>query len=215
MALWLFAAIVGLAAAALQYGVRALDLRVAPLAALRALAVTVVVALLLGAPGGRSTPLAPEVALDASESWLRAAPDCGVWQAALDSASRIGGTRIRFGDSLRIDRRTTPPNDHASKLRTVADRAAGSGYPVVVITDGELDDADAVAALPRGSRAIVMHCPVAPDLALSAIDAPRSILAGDTITARLTVVAGGAGSPAGQVELRLDDQLVAAQPVGA
>jgi hypothetical protein len=60
-----------------------------------------------------------------------------------------------------------------------------------------------------------MHCPFAPDLALSAIDAPRSILAGDTITARLTVVAGGAGSPAGQVELRLDDQLVASQPVGA
>ena len=215
MALWLIAALVGLAAAALQYGVRALDLRVAPLAALRALAVAIVVALLLGAPGGRSTPLVPEVALDASESWLRAAPGCGVWQAALDSASRIGGTRLRFGDSLRVAGSTAPPTDHASRLRTVADRAAGSGYPVIVITDGELDDADALTSLPRGSRAIVMHCPFAPDLALTAIDAPRSILAGDTITARLTVVAGGAGSPAGQVELRLDDQLVATQPVPA
>src|SRR5881397_2043651 len=117
MALWLFAVIVGLAAAALQYGVRALDLRVAPLAVLRALAVAIVVALLLGAPGGRSTPLAPEVALDASESWLRAAAGCGVWQAARDSASRIGGTRLRFGDSLRADRAATPPTDHASRLR--------------------------------------------------------------------------------------------------
>ena len=215
MALWLIAALVGLAAAALQYGVRALDLRVAPLAALRALAVAIVVALLLGAPGGRSTPLVPEVALDASESWLRAAPACGVWQAALDSASRIGGMRLRFGDSLRVAGSTAPPTDHASRLRTVADRAAGSGYPVIVITDGELDDADALTSLPRGSRAIVMHCPFAPDLALTAIDAPRSILAGDTITARLTVVAGGAGAPAGQVELRLDDQLVATQPVPA
>src|SRR5437763_9943438 len=111
MVLWLIAALVGLAAAALQYGVRAIDLRVAPLAALRALAVAVVVALLLGAPGGRSTPLAPEVALDASESWLRAAPACGMWQAALDSAARIGGTRLRFGDSLRVDRSATPPSD--------------------------------------------------------------------------------------------------------
>src|SRR3982750_165119 len=215
MALWLFAVIVGLAAAALQYGARALNVRVAPLAALRALAVAIVVALLLGAPGGRSTPLVPEVALDASESWLRAASGCGIWQAALDSASRIGGTRLRFGDSLRVDRTNGPPTDHASRLRAVADRAAGSGYPVIVITDGELEDADALSSLPRGSRAIVMHCPSAPDLALSAIDAPRSILAGDTITARLTVVAGGAGSPAGQVELRLDEQLVATQPVGA
>src|SRR5258705_4307372 len=215
MPLWLLAAIVGLAAAALQYGARALDLRVAALAALRALAVAIVVALLLGAPGGRSTPLAPEVALDASESWLRAAPACGAWQAALDSASRIGGIRLRFGDSLRVDRAATPPTDHSSRLRTVADGAGASANPVVVSTDGELDDADALAALPRGSRAIVMHCPLAPDLALSAIDAPRSILAGDTITARLTVVAGGGGSPAGQVELRLEDQLVATQPVSA
>lgn len=215
MALWLLAAVVGLAAAALGYGARALNLRVAPLAALRALAVAIVVALLLGAPGGRSTPLVPEVALDASESWLRAAPGCGVWQTALDSASRIGGTRLRFGDSLRVDRSAAPPTDHASRLRTVADRAAGSGYPVIVITDGELEDADALSSLPRGSRAIVMRCPPGRDLALSSIDAPRSILAGDTITTRLTVVAGGAGSTAGQVELRLDDQLVATQPVSA
>jgi hypothetical protein len=215
MALWLLAALVGLAAAGLQYGGRALRPLVTPLAALRALAVTIVVALLLGAPGGRSTPLAPEIALDASESWLRAAPRCGAWRAALDSAARLGGTRLRFGDSLRADRGASAPADHASRLRTVADRAAGSGHPVVVITDGELDDADVLAALPRGSRAIVMRCPTAPDLALSTLDAPRSILAGDTVMARLTLVAGGAGSPAGQVELRLDDQLVATQPVPA
>src|SRR6187551_2474985 len=117
MALWLFAVLIGLAAGALQYGVAALGPKVAPLAALRALAVAIVVALLIGAPGGRSSPLVPEIALDASESWLRAAPSCGVWRAALDSAARIGGTRLRFGDSLRADASTSPPTDHASRLR--------------------------------------------------------------------------------------------------
>ena len=94
MALWLIAALVGLAAAALQYGVRALDLRVAPLAALRALAVAIVVALLLGAPGGRSTPLVPEVALDASESWLRAALRSTSGEP-LSASERVAFDRLR------------------------------------------------------------------------------------------------------------------------
>ena len=66
MAPWLLATLAGLAAAGLQYGTHVLRPAVAPLALLRALAVAVVVAMLLGAPGGRSKPLAPEIALDAS-----------------------------------------------------------------------------------------------------------------------------------------------------
>ena len=216
MALWLLAALAGLAAAALQYGARALRPRVAPLALLRALVAAIVVALLLGAPGGRSSPLAPDVALDGSESWLRGAPTCDAWRVALDSASRAGGgARLRFGDSVRADASREPPTDRASRLRPVVDRAAGTGRPVVVITDGELDDADVLASLPRGSRAIVLACRARPDLALSALDAPRTLLAGDTVTVRTTVTSGAAGSPAGQLELRLDEQLLASQPVQA
>jgi hypothetical protein len=97
----------------------------------------------------------------------------------------------------------------------VADRAASSGHPVVVITDGELDDADALSALPRGSRAIVMPCSPSPDLAIAALEAPRSLLGGDTVSARVTLVAGASGAPAGQLELRLDDDVLASQPVPA
>jgi len=216
MHLWLIAVVAGLAAAALQYGARAIQPRVAPLALLRALVGAIVVALLVGAPGGRATPLAPESALDASESWLRAAPGCDAWRAALDSAARLGGGgRLRFGDSVRADRASGPPIDRASRFRALADRAAGTGHPVIVITDGELEDAEALTTLPRGSRAIVMPCRAQPDVAVSALESPRSLLAGDTITARVTLVAGGAGAPAGRLELRLDDAVLATQPVEA
>jgi hypothetical protein len=216
MALWLFAALAGLAAAGLQYGVRAVQPRLLPLALLRALVVALVVAMLLGAPGGRSSPLAPEIALDASESWTRGGAACDRWRTALDSAARAGnGTRLRFGDSVRVDDARGAPTDRASRLRAVADRASGTGHPVIVVTDGELDDADVLASLPRGSRAIVLPCGAGPDLALSALDAPRTLLAGDTTTVRLTLTAGAAGAPAGVLELRLDDQLLASQPVAA
>ncbi|HEV7990812.1 MAG TPA: hypothetical protein VGP25_03260 [Gemmatimonadaceae bacterium] len=215
MYLWLLAALAGVAAGALQYGARAIQPRVAPLALLRALVAAIVVALLIGAPGGRATPLMPESALDASESWLRAAPACDGWRAALDSAARIGGARLRFGDSVRADGSTAAPTDRASRLRALADRAAGTGHPVVVITDGELEDAEALSTLPRGSRAIVLPCRAQPDLAVSALESPRSLLAGDTVTARATLVAGGAGAPGGLLELRLDDAVLATQSLDA
>ena len=206
---WLIAALAGVLVAVWQYGRTALGPRFALPALLRALATALVVALLLSAPARRPTPVTPDVALDASESWLRAAPRCDRWRLALDSASALGGGHwLRFGDSVRVDPSVDAPVDRASRLRPVADRAAGTGRPVVVITDGELDDADAVAALPRGSRTLVMPCTPVLDGALSVLDAPRSLLAGDTITARVTVVAGGAGAVAGQVELRLDTALI-------
>ena len=216
MALWLLATLAGLAAAGLQYGTYSLRPAIVPLALLRAAVVAIVVAMLLGAPGGRSTPLSPEIALDASESWTRGGATCDRWGAALDSARRSGGgTRLRFGDSTRADDARGGPTDRASRVRGVVDRVAGTGHPVVVITDGELDDADALASLPRGSRAIVLPCRSGPDLAVTALETPRTILAGDTTTIRLTLGAGAAGAPAGQLEVRLDGQLLAGQAVPA
>jgi hypothetical protein len=216
MAPWLLAALAGLCAAALQYGTHAIRPAVAPLALLRSLAVAIVVAMLLGAPGGRSKPLAPEIALDASESWTRGGAACDRWRAALASAAGAGsGTRLRFGDSTRADNANGAPTDRASRLRGVADRASGSGRPVVVITDGELDDAEVLGSLPRGSRAIVLPCRPGPDLAIAALETPRTLLAGDTTTVRLTLAAGAAGAPAGRLEVRLDDQVLGAQPVPA
>jgi hypothetical protein len=98
MTTWLLAIVAGLVAAGIQYGRWALTLRALPLALLRSLAATLVVALLLAAPAGRATTEAPDVALDASESWTRAS-DGSAWRAALDSATHAGGVVRRFGDS--------------------------------------------------------------------------------------------------------------------
>jgi len=206
----------GLLVALVQYGRSALAPRVAPLALLRALAAAIIAALLLDAPVGRATLPQPDVALDASMSWLRAAPGCTAWSAALDSAARLGDGRwMRFGDSLRADVTRQPPIDRSSSLRPVTDRAAGMGRPVVVLTDGELDDAELLATLPRGSRVVAMPCAPGADVALSALDVPHSLLTGDSLAARVTLLAGGAGAPAGRLSLLLDDAPVAASDVPA
>lgn len=206
---WLIAMLAGIAAAALQYGRASFVLRSMPLALLRWVAVTVVVALLLGAPAGRATPPRVEVALDASESFTRAVLDDRCWRSALDSAARIDGTRLRFGDAVREDASRTPPLDRLSSLRAVADRAAGPGTPVIVITDGELDDGELLATLPRGSRAIVIACASGPDVAVERLESPTALLAGDTATVRVSLIAGARGGPAGRLEVRLDDELLA------
>ncbi len=207
MTTWLLAVAAGLVAAAIQYGRWALTPRSLPLALLRALAATLVVALLLSAPAGRATTEAPDVALDASESWMRAS-DGSAWKAALDSAARSGGIVRRFGDSLRVMAGAGEALDHASRVRDVVDAATGSGRPVVIVTDGELDEPEVLAGLPRGSRTIVIPRGDGPDAAVSAIESGHALLAGDTLTARITVVSGAAGSGAGVVELRLDAALL-------
>jgi hypothetical protein len=207
MIAWLIALSVGALAAAVQYGRRLGDPRTLPLALLRAIAAMLIVALLLGAKAGRGSSVTPDVALDASESWLRAT-DSSAWKAALSTATRVGGGVRLFGDSLRTGSTAHAPADHASRVRDVVDAATGSGRPVVIVTDGELDEPELLGGLPRGSRTMVLARHEGPDAAISTIEAPHALLAGDTVVARITVIGGAAGSGAGHVELRLDDVLL-------
>ena len=117
MTTWLLAVAAGLVAAGVQYGRGAMQPRTLPLALLRALAATLVIALLLSAPAGRAATERSEVALDASESWTRAS-DGSAWKAALDSVARQGGTVRQFGDSVRVAS-GGEPRDHASRVRDV------------------------------------------------------------------------------------------------
>ncbi len=214
---WLLAVAVGLVLAALAYAGRA-GARRAPLgvlaAALRALAAALIVALLLDAPAGKARPPRPLVALDVSASWSRGS-DAGWRQARADAERLAGGELLLLGDSARIGEPPESPTDLASAARPAVERALATGRPLILHTDGELDDAQLLDRLPEGSEIRVAAVDAVPDLAAVALDAPSAAVGGDTIVLRARVAAGAAGAGAGELRLALDDAPLAAAPIDA
>jgi hypothetical protein len=202
MLLWLLAATAGIAVAAFAYGwrePRRLRERVVP-ALLRAAALTAIIAALLDAPAGRARPPAPLVALDASMSWVRGA-DSAAWRAAVERAREAGDSLILFGDSARRGSPPDAPGDRASRIRPAVTRALAAGRPLLAITDGAIDDPDALASLPSGSRIEVIERASARDAAVATLDLPRTHMRGDTLEARIGLLAGATGAGAGRLEL--------------
>ena len=220
MSPWILAALAGLVFAFLQYAGRDLRLgaRAMAPAALRAVAITLLAALLLDAPAGRRKPLATWVALDASASWLRGG-DTSAWQRAWREVRAARPESLfLFGDSLRARRATdslTTPTDLASVARPAVERALGRGHPLVVVTDGELADPEALNELPAGSRVIVEPHRAASDLAVASLELPRAVVSGDTVELRVGLVAGASGSPAGTLAITVGDAPVSSVPVDA
>lgn len=202
MLIWLVAVVVGSAAAFAQYRFGgALHARV-PLA-MRAVALSIVVALLLDGPIGPSRAARAYVALDVSSSW-RAGGDSALWRRALASAdSARGDSLLLFGDSLRAGPPPALPADGATRLAPLVERALGAGRPVVLITDGRLDDPARLLELPAGSRVVTVVGAAKPDAALVSVDGPSALVAGDTAEYSVVVSAGGAGAGAGTLELSL------------
>ena len=162
MSAWLIAIGAGVVVALVQYGVR--DLRAAggaftvAAALLRAAVIALVVALLLDAPLGFPEPAAAWAALDVSSSMVR--DDSTTWRAARDTLRRArADSTFVFGDSIRRGDTGKAPSDPTTRLRPVIERALGAGHPLLVITDGEVDDPDALTSLPAGSRLIVIKHP--------------------------------------------------------
>jgi hypothetical protein len=214
MSPWLLALLAGLLVASVQYGWR--ELRsgwvALPTALLRVGAVTLVVALLLDAPASRAKPVATWAALDASMSMARG--DSTVWRASRDSIRRLSAESVFvFGDSVRRFSSATAPTDLSSLLRPAVERAIGSGHPLVVLTDGELDDPEAARALPAGSRVVLLRHPVQRDLAVASLDVPRAVVSGDTVDLKIGVVAGSGGSRGGTLALALEGRPVASAPI--
>src|SRR5258705_8404579 len=193
MTSWLTAAVVGILAAAFQYGALrapAAAIRVA-LGALRALAVTLVVALLLDAPMGRPRAMLPAVFVDGSLSMSR--ENAGLERVAWDSALAIHSDSLwMFGDSVeRVPReRSAPvPSQSASRVRPIVERAMATRRPLVLITDGEVQDSAALDGLPSGSRVIVLRREPRRDVALVSMDPPRAAVEGDSVAVRVTIAA--------------------------
>jgi hypothetical protein len=206
---WTFAAVLAVAAAVAQYAWREPGNRLALLgpAALRAVAVCALAALFLDAPAGRGSPPLPYVALDVSASWLRGG-DSTAWRNALAVVRRIAAdTVFLVGDSIRAGA-DPRPGDLASRVRPAVERAQAAGRALVVVTDGELDDPEALQALPAGSRVELIAPARRADAAVRLLDVPPGIASGDTLEARVTVVAGAAGAPAGRVAVHVDDRSI-------
>ncbi|MEO6444959.1 MAG: hypothetical protein ABIZ91_01475 [Gemmatimonadaceae bacterium] len=209
---WLIAAAVGAAGSFVAYsGTRASQWRPAA-AALRAISFTVVVALALNAAVGASRVPPPLVVLDYSASWLRGR-DSAAFQAAARAARAEGADSLyAFGDSLRPAGQDLTSRDRSSRVRPAAERAMALGRPLVVYTDGEIDDPQALQAVPNGSRIVVSTGGSRPDAAVTDVQAPRVAASGDSVEARVTVAAGSGGAGSGTLRLELAGRSVAQLP---
>jgi len=214
MSPWLLALAVGIVVALIQYGVRELRAggQIVVAALLRIGAVALIVALLLDAPATRAKAVSTWAALDASLSMARG--DTSLWHAARDTIRNVAAESVFvFGDSIRRGGTVAGPTDQSTELRPAVERALSAGHPLVIVTDGEVDDPDATRGLPAGSRLVVLAHPVRRDMAVASIDVPRAIVSGDTVELRVGVVAGSGGARTGTLTLALEGRPIATVPV--
>ncbi len=191
---WVIAVVAGLIVAWIAYPTRGARALVWLLAALRALSVIAVIALALDLPVGASAPPPAMLAFDASASWLKYG-DTVAFGAARDSAraaSVAAADVMLFGDSVRRGVLTDLPQDAASRATPAVQRAVAAGRRVLIVTDGALDDAEALQQAVAGSRVVVIPVAPRPDRALADIVAPAESRVGDTVTVQARVISDAA-----------------------
>jgi hypothetical protein len=213
MSSWLIAFLIALALVVVQYGSRRISIGIA---LLRLVALTLVAALLLDAPIGRAKAVAPWVALDGSVSWMRAAGDSAMWRSATNLIrSSHADSIIIFGDSARVRRAATTPSDQASIVGPAVERSLASGRPLIVLTDGDVDDPESLKQLPAGSRVEVVARPPRRDVAVLSLEMSRAHVSGDTLEVRASLSAGDAGAAAGTLTLYVGQRAVTSAPIDA
>ena len=197
----LLAVLLAVAVAAFTYfRLERLDRRALGPFALRALAGSAL-ALLLVNPSCAARPAArrPLVLLDGSLSMAQR-PDA--WRAARARADSLGEVRL-FGDDGPPD---SLPVRGRSRLGPALRAAAALDRPVVVLTDGELEDVGEIPADLLQRPAVELRArDSVPDVALVAVDAPSRLTLGDSLRLEVTVRATGAAPDSVLVEMRFDD----------
>lgn len=157
-----------------------------PLVILRVLAVLALIVLLWNPSSARLLPAGdqPIVLLDASLS-MSGTP----WRAALDTARAFGRRRAviwRFGTNVTAFD-TAPPGSGASRLAPALEAAAGRAGEVVVVTDGNLEDAPTIPPdLLARPRIIVTPRPMFADAYIAGVEGPRHVTRTDTIRLRVS-----------------------------
>ena len=212
MLIWLFSIAAGSALAFVQYRFGGATHAQRPLA-LRAVAFTIILALLFDAPGGPSRRVRPYAALDASASWTSSG-DSSMWTRAVRSADSVGAdTLLLVGDSVRSGSAPKIPTDRVTRVAPLVERALGAGRAAVFITDGRVDDPERLADLPSGSRVITIEGTSRLDAAVVSVDGPAAAVVGDTVEFNAVIASGGAGSHAGHISLMQGSTSLIAAPV--
>lgn len=200
-----------------------------PLSALRVSAVALLMAMLFGAPIGRSSIPDTIIAIDASQSWMRAVGDEStavrmLRQVIRDSILPAAGTvqsTFLLGDSLRgfssteLDR--WYPSDSRSLVAPAVDRARALGAALYLVTDGDIEDPNALRDVPAGSQAVVLprtQLNPRPDVGVVDIEgATTTVSSGDSVAVTVTLQTGGAATAAGRLALLLDGVLQQEVPI--
>lgn len=230
---WTIAIAVGLLAGWITYGRAggaAPRLRVLA-GVLRAAAVSIVAALLFGASAGSSVERGRVIAVDASASWLRAARNESTtvstlreWLADSVFSREPADSRVLlFGDSIRETSRESVghfrPADARSSAREAVDRAAALGAPLTIVTDGEIDDPEAVSDAPAGSRVMVLPRSLSGkdelDAAIVDLSIPTAARNGDTIRVSVTVQSGPVATPPAEITVGVGARVQTKLPVPA
>ncbi|MEO8294286.1 MAG: hypothetical protein ABI613_02145 [Gemmatimonadota bacterium] len=153
-------------------------------------------------------PARPLVLLDASLSLVA---DSGRWSEARDSAIAWGDVRT-FGDERALQ--DTAPVRGRSQLGPALRSAAASDRPVIVVSDGEIEDASELPAdlIARAGVRLFPRRPGA-DLAVTSVEGPARVTAGDSVHLEIAVRAFGPSPEGAGLEVRLGDLPLAQRAV--
>jgi len=185
------------------------------MAVLRTVGVAALALLLINPASTTRVPDAPPtVLLDASLSLSAAG---GRWREAVDTARALAGRDggiLRFGSRV-MAHDTTPPEDGSTRLADALRRAHGRPGPVVVVTDGEVEDAGTLEpSLLAATRVVLVPRQEVPDAALLELGVPARVDRGDSLAVDLTVgTFGPLDARQARVEIALDGRVLARREV--
>ena len=135
----------------------------------------------------------PLVLLDASLSMEAAG---GRWREALALARRSG--EVRFVGALPGD---TTASGGRSRLAAALAAAASSARHIVVVTDGEIEDADELADSAGGAEIHLLPRRTEPDIAVTRIEATTRLTPSDSLRIELELAGFGGIAPGRHLEL--------------
>jgi hypothetical protein len=140
------------------------------------------------------------------------------WHEARDSARALAGrsgTIFRFGARVTPDD-TLPPEDGGTRLADALQLAQGRPGPIVLITDGEIEDADALEpSLLAGVRVVLLPRPPRPDAAVLDVSLPERLARGDSLPVDLTIATSASLSARqARLEVKVDGRVVVRRETG-